>query len=71
MALNTCLIDTLQMKRNSLKTGQRPRKVYVIFRVFNLLREDIGMRIFVDPWSLKHSALKFVAENWKVTACTG
>ena len=59
------------MKHNALKPGQRPRKVYVIFRVFNLLSENIEMRIFVDPWRLKDKTLKFVTDNWKVTSETG
>jgi hypothetical protein len=55
------------MKRNALKPGQRPRKGYVIFGVFNLLGEDIDMRVFVDPWSLRDETLKFVADEWKLT----
>lgn len=44
----------------------RPKTVYVIFRVYNLLSNNIGLAIFVDPWHLKDNVLEFVADPWKV-----
>lgn len=46
----------------------RPKTVYVIFRVYNLLNNNIGLAIFVDPWHLKDNVLQFVADPWKVIA---
>ena len=44
----------------------RPRTVFVIMRVYNLLSNNIGLEIYVDPWSLKDTTLEFVADPWKV-----
>jgi hypothetical protein len=59
--------DDIQMKSNALEPGQRPRKVYVLIRVFNLLGGNIGMRIFVDPYRLKGHILQFDTGPWLVT----
>ncbi|KAL9617650.1 MAG: hypothetical protein Q9160_007567 [Pyrenula sp. 1 TL-2023] len=55
------------MRRHAVAdTGGRPRIVYMIARVYNLLSDDIGMEIFVDPWRLRDDVLEFVADPWKV-----
>lgn len=43
-----------------------PEEVFVIMRVFNLFSANIGLQVFIDPWHLRQSALKFVADPWKV-----
>jgi hypothetical protein len=41
--------------------------VYVIFRVFNLEAENIGLRVLVDPESMRAQGnLSFTAESWSV-----
>ena len=46
--------------------------IYVIFRVYNLGRDDMGVRIYLDPEALRLSGqLRFVAENWLVTPTDG
>jgi hypothetical protein len=47
------------MEDLQLQPSERPERVYIIVRVFNLTSEHIGMRILVDPWRLKGDALKF------------
>lgn len=55
------------MRRHAISdTGGRPRTVYMIARVYNLLSDNIGMEVFVDPWRLKDDVLEFVADPWKV-----
>lgn len=44
----------------------RPSTVYVLFRVYNLLSNNIGLASFVDPWHLRDNVLEFVADPWKV-----
>jgi len=42
------------------------KQIYVICRVFNLGKEDMGMRIYVDPWSMKQDEeLKFTETNYR------
>jgi hypothetical protein len=40
-------------------------RVYVIFRVYNLGQESIGVKILVDPWGMRQK-LVFEAENYSV-----
>lgn len=44
----------------------RPHVVYLICRVYNLLGK-IGLEIFVDPWRLKDTVLKFDPYKYRVT----
>ena len=42
-------------------------EVYIILRVFNLLRENIGLRLYVDPASMEESGeLMIEAESYTV-----
>jgi hypothetical protein len=42
-------------------------QVYVIFRVFNLGRDDIGVRVLVDPEAMRQeNQLLFTSETWSV-----
>jgi hypothetical protein len=48
----------------AVQAGQEPTRVYVIMRVFNLLSENKGLKVFVDPVRLKETHLTFEAEGW-------
>ena len=55
------------MRQHALSSqGNRPRTVFLIMRVYNLLSSNISLEIYVDPWSLKDNTLEFVADPWKV-----
>ena len=55
------------MGRQALTPGQTSPEIYVIFRVFNLGKQDIGMRILVDPKGLDgRGELEFEAETYTV-----
>ncbi|KAL9115876.1 MAG: hypothetical protein Q9227_000244 [Pyrenula ochraceoflavens] len=57
----------LMKEKDIRKDAARPKQVYVIARVYNLLRSEIGMEIYVDPWRLVESdVLKVVADKWKI-----
>ncbi|KEF57389.1 uncharacterized protein A1O9_05306 [Exophiala aquamarina CBS 119918] len=43
----------------------KPRNLYVICRVYNLLGK-VGLEIFVDPWRLNGTGLKFDAIKYRV-----
>lgn len=48
------------------ENGERKR-VYCIVRVYNLLSDKIGIRLYVDPWRFRESRLEFgTTEKWKV-----
>jgi hypothetical protein len=41
--------------------------VYIVFRVFNLGQESIGMRLYVDPDVMRaRRELLFTAESWTI-----
>lgn len=41
--------------------------VYVIFRVYNLGRDAVGMKVYVNPGQMQaRGALVFVTETWSV-----
>jgi hypothetical protein len=46
-----------------------PQNVYLIFRVYNLLSDQINMSIYVDPWrpvDADVKILEFRAKGWEV-----
>ncbi|KAI9372834.1 hypothetical protein BJX61DRAFT_542344 [Aspergillus egyptiacus] len=53
--------------------GGRPLEcVYVVFRVFNLGRDSVGVKVYVDPESMRERReLLFTAETWSVTPAPG
>ena len=59
-----------QMRQCSVAAHRQPAEVYVIVRVFNLGREDIGIRLFVDPWRLWDTKLKFESDTLAVVSNT-
>ena len=47
-----------------LTKGRVSSQVYIILRVFNLDKETIGMRLYVDPKGIEESGeLVFIAES--------
>ncbi|KAF5497161.1 hypothetical protein CGCS363_v008052 [Colletotrichum siamense] len=55
-----------QRMRNNLVTDDSDT-VYVIFRVYNLGQKDIGLKVYVDPETLRLAGrLKFTGETWSV-----
>ena len=51
----------------SQSTGSDAAEIYVVLRVFNLGKPNMGMRVYVDPEYLRQeSKLEFTAESWTV-----
>lgn len=54
------------MQENSVAAGDRST-IYVIFRVYGLGQDGMGLSIYVDPEALRVSeSLQFTAESWSV-----
>jgi hypothetical protein len=47
------------MLRMKLKDGKPSAEVYIILRVFNLDKNNINMRIYVDPARVEGKELEF------------
>jgi hypothetical protein len=59
----------MQKYTRSNDEGRRTDSVYVIFRVFNLGNDSIGLKVLVDPESIRQRGeLAFTAEAWSVVA---
>lgn len=48
----------------TLRPGVRATQVYVIARVFNIDRENIGLRFFVDPQRFRANRQDEQIEGW-------
>ena len=48
----------------AVQVGQEPTRVYVIMRVFDVLSDEKGLEIFVDPVRLRGRYVEFEAEGW-------
>ncbi|KAK7921595.1 hypothetical protein PG985_009617 [Apiospora marii] len=60
-----------RMQENSVAAGNKST-IYVIFRVYYLGQDSMGLKIYVDPEALRVSqSLKFTAESWSVTPAYG
>lgn len=60
-----------QSSQTRAEAGQQLDCVYVIFRVYNLGRDSIGVRVLVDPEGLRQrGGLQFTAESWSVSTGT-
>ena len=56
------------LSQNHTKSSAPFDQVYVIFRVYNLGLDSVGVRVFVDPENMRERGeLSFTAENWSVT----
>jgi hypothetical protein len=51
----------------ALVQGQVSEKIYVIFRVYNLGRDNLNVQIYVDPEAHRGRNLAFAAHTWTVT----
>lgn len=50
-----------------MKLGTHASKeVYIVLRVFNLDKENIDMRLYVDPAGMEDRELKFTPESYSV-----
>lgn len=48
------------------------QKVYIIFRVFEIDKGSLDMKVYVDPWKLKEDAkLRFSMDKWTVVPGRG
>ncbi len=55
------------MQRMALTPGETAAEVYVIFRVYNLKKDSMGLRIFVDPEKDRlRNRLLFESQAWTV-----
>jgi hypothetical protein len=55
------------MQNMALVEGQVSERIYVIFRVYNLGRENMNVKIYVDPEAHRGRSLEFSAHQWTVT----
>lgn len=59
------------MQDNVLRPGNLD-SVYVIFRVYNLGRDNMALKVYMDPESLRvEEQLRFTAETWSIVPSTG
>ncbi len=64
-------IDISQIQDNVNGSDNTGNTIYVIFRVYWLGQEDMGLAIYLDPESLRRSGhLKFQSELWSVVPGT-
>ena len=55
------------MRQMVLIDGQAAIQVYMILRVYDLGQDEIGLRIYLDPETLRrNNSLKFMAESYCV-----
>ncbi len=55
------------MKKMRLAKGEVSPEVYIIFRVFNLDKDGIDMRLYVDPKGVEEGGeLVFTPESYSV-----
>ena len=61
--------DLVKMKQTRLKPGTVTPDIYVLIRVYNLGQPDeLGFRVFVDPYSAKkRGELLFRADKYVVS----
>jgi hypothetical protein len=45
---------------------QVSEKIYMIFRVYNLGKETLGVKLYVDPYAHMGRSLKFKETKWTV-----
>ena len=55
------------MRELGTQEENEKQKVYCIVRVYNLLSDNIGFRIYIDPWRFREGRLEFgTTDKWKV-----
>ena len=56
------------MQDMALREGQVSNKRYAIFRVYNLGRDSLNVKIYVNPEAhRRQGSLEFAQHTWKVT----
>ena len=55
-----------RMEAMRVSASAVPKQVYVIFRVYELTSNDIGVKIFVDPCRFVNNVLQFEVDGWTV-----
>lgn len=59
------------MQDNTNSAGNAKGNIYVIFRVYYLGQDSMGLEIYVDPEALRiKEQLKFQSEGWTVVPAT-
>ncbi len=60
------------MQEMALVEGQVSHKIYIIFRVYNLGRDSLNVKLYVDPWAHRRrgnqGTLVFAEHTWTVTS---
>ena len=55
------------MQRMALVDGQVAQQIYVLFRVYDLGKDSLNVKIYVDPEAHRRSqALEFIEHTWTV-----
>jgi hypothetical protein len=55
------------MQEMALREGQ-VSKIYVVFRVYNLGRDSLNVKVYVDPEAhRRQGSLEFAQHTWTVT----
>jgi len=56
------------MQEMALREGQASNRIYVVFRVYNLGRDSLNVKIYVDPEAHRRQLnLNFAQHTWTVT----
>ncbi|KAH6672240.1 hypothetical protein B0J14DRAFT_69385 [Halenospora varia] len=57
----------LRMQRMALSPGRTAAEIYVVFRVYNLTKSSMNVRIYVDPEAhRRQNSLVFETQSWTV-----
>jgi hypothetical protein len=56
------------MQDMALVDGRISNKIYVVFRVYNLGRDSLDVKVYVDPEAhRRQGSLAFASHTWTVT----
>lgn len=56
------------MQRMTLTPGQSAGEIYIVCRVYNLGRDNLNVKLYVDPEAYRlRNELAFEAQSWTVT----
>ncbi|KAH6619159.1 hypothetical protein B0J18DRAFT_433424 [Chaetomium sp. MPI-SDFR-AT-0129] len=65
--LNTPFYMSRSQYRRMENLRNSQNEIYVIFRVYGLEKDEIGLKVYVNPWLAKESGdLVFVSDSWTV-----
>lgn len=60
--------DIREQMQNSTLAPWNGMDLYIIFRVYNLGQDSMGLQIYLDPERLRRRGkLEFTGERWSVT----